>query len=221
MNENAVPSIRELRSEEDLPGCVDLLRAAFGTVARDFGLTEETAPTNAAFTTIENLQRHLRSGMSLYGMFSAASLVGCVAIKRSKADESVFFVERLAVAPEKRCQGNGGRLLSFAVELIRRSGGRCASIGVMDTNHRLKKWYTSRGFVRHDTRRIAHLPFKVCFMSMDLGNGTLTPAGTHVALFCGRTAVEVRPKTATDLFHPGRLRGDDLGNLGVKGIPGT
>jgi hypothetical protein len=43
----------------------------------------------------------------------------------------------------------------------------------MDNNDRLKKWYSSKGFVQHDSRRIEHLPFKVCFMSRDLGeNGS-------------------------------------------------
>jgi diamine N-acetyltransferase len=160
--------MKELRSEEELTMCADLLRAAFETVARDFALTEGSAPTNAAFTTLENLKRHVRNRMALYGMFSGASLVGCVAIKKSKGNESVFYIERLAVAPEKRHRGLGEQLLSFAFEQIRNSGGRTASIGLMDNNERLKKWYGLKGFVQHDRRDIAHLPFKVCFMSIDL-----------------------------------------------------
>jgi ribosomal protein S18 acetylase RimI-like enzyme len=163
--------IKELRSEEELIRCAGLLRKAFETVTRDFALTEESAPTNAAFTTLENLKRHLQKRMTLYGMFSGASLVGCIAIKKSKGNESVFYIERLAVAPEKRQRGYGEQLLSFAFEQIRKSGGRTASIGLMDNNERLKKWYRSKGFVQHDCRDIEHLPFKVCFMSIDLGEG--------------------------------------------------
>jgi ribosomal protein S18 acetylase RimI-like enzyme len=161
-------TISALRSEEDLQKCVQLLRSAFGTVAAAFGLTEDSAPTNAAFTTLENLQRHVQGGMALYGMFHVATLIGCVAVKRSKQDPSVFYIERLAVAPEQRHRGYGGQLLSFAAHLIRTSGGTTASIGVMDNNERLKKWYSSKGFVQHDRRRIEHLPFKVCFMSLEL-----------------------------------------------------
>jgi diamine N-acetyltransferase len=163
--------IKELGSEEELARCVDLLRAAFETVARDFSLTEQSAPTNAAFTTLENLKRHLENRMTLYGMFSGASLIGCVAIKKSKGNESVFYIERLAVAPEKRHCGYGEQLLSFAFEQIRNNGGRTASIGLMDNNDRLKEWYRSKGFVQHDCRNVEHLPFKVCFMSIDLGEG--------------------------------------------------
>ncbi len=162
------PTIRELQSEEELRSCVGLLRVAFGTVARQFGLTHDTAPTNAAFANLENLQRHLQSGMRLYGMFLDTVLIGCVAVKKSKAGDAVFSVERLAVSPERRHCGFGGQLMQFALETIRGAGGRTASIGLMDNNERLKAWYTAQGFVQHDRRRVEHLPFKVCFMSRDL-----------------------------------------------------
>ena len=166
--ETMLTTVRELRSEEDLLGCVDLLRVAFGTVAKDFGLTEESAPTNAAFTTFENLSRPLQNGLTLYGMFVETSLVGCVAIKQAKANGAVYYIERLAVAPEKRHRGYGGQLLSFAIERIAERGGTTASIGLIDNNETLKKWYSSKGFVQHDRRRVEHLPFEVCFMSIEV-----------------------------------------------------
>lgn len=163
------PVIKRLRSDEELGRCADLLRRAFGTVAREYGLTEQSAPTNAAFTTRENLCRHLQDGMALYGMFREGSLIGCVATKRAKANNLVFSVERLAVAPEMRHRGYGGQLLSFALESIRREGGMTASLGLMDNNDVLKKWYRARGFEQRDCRKIAHLPFKVCYMSIGVG----------------------------------------------------
>jgi ribosomal protein S18 acetylase RimI-like enzyme len=158
-------TIAELRDEEELQLCVALLRAAFGTVAKEFDLTEVSAPTNAAFTTIENLCKHLLNGMTLYGMCVASKLVGCVGVKKSKADSLVFYIERLGVAPEQRHRGYGDKLLAFAIEQIQQRGGTTASIGVMDNNAKLKEWYRSKGFSQHDCRRIAGLPFKVCFMS--------------------------------------------------------
>jgi ribosomal protein S18 acetylase RimI-like enzyme len=169
----STPTIHELCSDEELRDCVALLRTSFGTVAREFGLNEESAPTNAAFTTLENMRRHLQNGMKLYGMAFDSSLIGCVATKRSKKDELVFYIERLAVIPEKRMHGYGGQLVSFALEQILRDGGATASIGLMDNNDKLKKWYISKGFVQHDRRRIEHLPFKICFMSMDIKKGDL------------------------------------------------
>ena len=158
-------TISELRAEKELLQCVALMRDAFGTVAKEFCLTEVSAPTNAAFTTIDNLQSHLQHGMTLYGMFFGSKLVGCVAVKKSKADALVFYMERLAVAPEERHRGYGDKLLGFAMEKIQEKGGMTASIGLMDNNSKLKEWYQSKGFVQHDCRRIAGLPFKVCYMS--------------------------------------------------------
>jgi hypothetical protein len=40
--------VRQLRTAADLGQCVDLLRSAFGTVAKEFNLTLENAPTNPA-----------------------------------------------------------------------------------------------------------------------------------------------------------------------------
>jgi ribosomal protein S18 acetylase RimI-like enzyme len=162
-----IPSadIRELRTDVELNDCVELLRAAFGTVAQEFGLTEESAPTNAAFTTRENLVRHLQGGMRLFGLICDSTLIGCVAIRRSKLKEPVYYIERLAVLPEKRHHGNGDTLLSFALKHIALIGGKVASIGMMDSNEILKEWYKSKGFIQHDCRRIEGLPFKVCYMS--------------------------------------------------------
>jgi diamine N-acetyltransferase len=159
------PVIEELRSGEEVDACVALLRAAFATVAEEFGLTEETAPTNAAFATRANLQRHIDSGLRLFGMKDGTALIGCVGIRPSKADTCAFTVERLAVLPASRHRGHGRQLMDFALRTIGAVGGRTASIGVMDTNERLKAWYRSMGFAPHDRRRIPHLPFKVCFMA--------------------------------------------------------
>ena len=177
---SSVTTIKELRTEEELLACVDLLREAFGTVAKEFALTEESAPTNAAFTTLDSLKRHVQQRMRLFGMFCEASCVGCVAIKKSKANERVFYLERLAVHPEKRHRGYGDQLLAFAFEDIRTHGGTTASIGVMDNNERLKTWYRSKGFVQHDCRRIEHLPFKVCFMSRNVGEVSAPKSGEHM-----------------------------------------
>jgi ribosomal protein S18 acetylase RimI-like enzyme len=110
---------------------VALLRAAFGTVAKEYGLTEASAPTNAAFATIDNLRKHLRGGMTLYGMFLGSRIVGCVAVKKSKADAFVFYIDRLAVAPEERHRGYGDKLLALAMEMIQEWGGTTASIGLV------------------------------------------------------------------------------------------
>jgi len=152
----------------EMESCAALLRRAFGTVAREFGLTEKNAPSNAAFTTAENLRRHVEDGMMLYGMYRAGDLVGTVALKKSRNADGTYYIERLAVEPASRHRGYGTDLLWFAVERIRCLGGAAASVGLIDDNEQLKRWYRSKGFTQHDRRRVAHLPFKVCYMSLEV-----------------------------------------------------
>jgi ribosomal protein S18 acetylase RimI-like enzyme len=160
--------IRALSPGDDLAACAALLRESFGTVAAEFGLTAENAPTNAAFTTAENLLAHLRDGMELFGGFAGARMAGCVAVKASKPGHGIHYVERLAVATAERHRGYGGTLLSFAVEMIRARGGTTVSIGLIDDNDRLKRWYLSKGFAVRERRRVPSLPFRVCVMSLEL-----------------------------------------------------
>ena len=161
------PAIR-LLGDDDLAACVELLRASFGTVARDFGLTEENAPTNAAFTTLANLRAHVGDGMGLFGLFDGHVLLGCVALKQAKANPQVQYVERLAVAPAHRHRGLGSQLLAFALEEAARRGAVTASIGLIDENEVLKSWYRAKGFVQRERRRVPHLPFTVCSMTKAL-----------------------------------------------------
>ena len=162
------PIVKELTSEEELIECVRLLRKAFGTVAKDFNLTEQSAPTNAAFTTLENLYRHIHDGLKFYGMIYKDSLIGCIAVKKAKRDGRIYYIERLAVDPEYRHKGHGNELLQYALERIRERGGTTASIGLIDNNYILKKWYITKGFAQNDCRRVANLPFKVCYMSKNI-----------------------------------------------------
>ena len=161
--------IRALEGPGDLAACVSLLRAAFGTVAQELGLTEESAPTNAAFTTLANLEAHVRDGLDLFGLYTGPGITGCVAVKRAKAGNGLWYIERLAVAPGLRHRGYGSRLLSFALAEIARRGGSVASVGLIDANERLKVWYLSKGFAVRERRRILRLPFAVCTMSIAVG----------------------------------------------------
>ena len=160
-------TIRQLHTKSDLIDCVQLLRKSFGTVAREFGPTEATAPTNPAFATESKLNEYLSKPVMLYGMFYGSAIVGAVAVEQSKSDKQVY-IERLAVSPESRHKGFGDYLLCYAFERIRESGGKTASIALMDNNDKLKKWYIAKGFVQTGRKAIEHLPFEVCFMSKDL-----------------------------------------------------
>ena len=46
----------EIISENKLEACLDVIHAAFHTVAEEFGLTRENCPTNGAFMPLERLK---------------------------------------------------------------------------------------------------------------------------------------------------------------------
>ena len=69
--------IQEIK-EEQLAECVRVIREGFGTVAKEFGITEENAPRFTAFaTTLERLNWHLNGEhRPMYGYYADGILVG-------------------------------------------------------------------------------------------------------------------------------------------------
>jgi ribosomal protein S18 acetylase RimI-like enzyme len=155
--------ISQILEEADMHDCASCIRDSFLTVANEFGFTTENAPTNPAFITYERLKESFDKGMILYGLFVGDKIEGCIAIERSKEDER-FFIERLAVLPQKRHKGYGKILMDFAFDRISEKGGKIASIGIVDENKILKNWYMLYGFKETGIKKFDHLPFTVCFM---------------------------------------------------------
>lgn len=157
--------IRRLERSE-LPAAGDVIRAAFGTVAEAFGLTEENCPTNGAFLRDGALFEEAAAGTLFYGAFEGGELAGVAALKRK--DGALFYLEKLAVLPHVRRRGLGRALVEHCAQAARRAGGERLSIGVMYENRALVRWYGQASFVRVGTRTFPHLPFVVCFMERDL-----------------------------------------------------
>lgn len=162
-------AIRAMSTATELADCAQLLREAFGTVARDFAITENLVPTNPAFATAEKLHEYLKKPVELYGLYVSGTLIGCVAIQPKKGNDRAFYIERLAVTPRMRHRGYGDKLLLHACQRIRDKGATTALLGLMDNNQVLKDWYKSKGFKQKECRAVGRLPFRVCFMSKSLG----------------------------------------------------
>ncbi|MBN2535155.1 MAG: GNAT family N-acetyltransferase [Spirochaetales bacterium] len=156
--------IEEIRPESDLSRCVHVLACSFKTVAEEFHLTEQNAPTNPAFLTIDRLQEYLKKNITLYGYYKEKELIGCIAIEKSHTENRTFFIERLAVIPEQRHKGYGRELIQFALKKIKERKGDKASIGIINENKRLKEWYIKIGFREVSVKTFSHLPFEVCFL---------------------------------------------------------
>jgi len=164
--------IREIQPADHalMKELLNVITASVLTVAREFNLTEENAPSNPAFLTYGALEDSMRNGLAMYGYFDGSTLAGCVGIEASRKEPGAFYIERLAVLPEQRHRGLGRKLLDCACSEIRRRGGSAAAIGIINENTVLKEWYRDYGFSEVAIRRFARLPFDVCFMEKRLNN---------------------------------------------------
>lgn len=160
-------AIAELAGDAPLEPWLAVVREAFATVARDFGWTEETVPGNAAFTPLQKLVGMRQKGIRFFGARVAGRPAGFVALE--DGGKGTFYVERLAVLPAARHAGLGRRLMDQAMAAARAAGGVRMSVGLVDENAVLKRWYAAQGFRETGTKRFPHLPFTVCFMEKALG----------------------------------------------------
>jgi predicted GNAT family N-acyltransferase len=143
-----------------------VLNESFMTVAKEFKLTKENAPTNAAFITYDKLKDSIEKGVRLFGLSIDNELIGTIGIEKAKDNNETYYLERLAVLPKNRHSGYGKRLLDFSLDKIKKSNGKKVSIGIINENHKLKKWYTDYGFCEVQIKKYDHLPFQVCFMEL-------------------------------------------------------
>lgn len=92
--------------------------------------------------------------------------IGFVAIE--KANNEIYYMEKLAILPEYRHKGYGKKVMDFVVNYVKGKDGKKISIGIINENEILKKWYLSYGFIETETKVFYHLPFTVCFMEKKL-----------------------------------------------------
>lgn len=151
---------------EDLPACVQVIRAGFATVAIDFGLTEQNCPTNGAFMTLERLERAYEQGDMMFGLFAGAELAGFAQL--AKSGRKAYELEKLTVLPQYRHEGFGEVLLDKVRGQAKQRGAKKLTIGIIEENMVLKQWYLKHGFEENGTSRFASLPFTVGLMERKL-----------------------------------------------------
>ena len=156
------PLVQEIADETGLNNSVTVIRKSFKTVAVEFGLTEKNCPTHPSFVTIKQLNELKIRGVRFFGLFLCSRQVGFVAIE--KADNTLSYMEKLAVFPEHRHNGYGTKLVQFALDYVMKQRGKKLSIGIIDEHTILKNWYKELGFKETATKKFSNLPFTVCFM---------------------------------------------------------
>ncbi len=157
--------IREISGRQDLENSIDVIRESFKTVALEFGLNEDNCPTHPSFITLDKLLE-LKGKAKLFGLFLKDRQAGFVAVE--KADDRVYYLDKLAVLPGCRHKSYGRRLVEFVVTYVQEQGGQKVSLGMISESTVLKNWYKKLGFIEAGTKNFEHLPFTVCFMDRSL-----------------------------------------------------
>ena len=153
--------IREV-TQNDLNGCLEVIRAGFQTVADEFGLTRENCPTNGAFMPMERLRSDFDKGNCMLAVFDGGMPIAFMQLAKSNYD--TVLLEKLAVLPQYRHRGYGKSLLDFAKARSAQLGAKRISISVIEENFRLKQWYEANGFTQTEVKTYPHLPFTVGYM---------------------------------------------------------
>ena len=158
-------SIRKI-SNNEIESSARVIRDSFSTVVREFNLTPQNCPSNPAFITADALIKIKEKGINMFGLFVSGIQIGFVAIE--KADEKKYYMEKLAIDPQYRHCGYGRMLMDYVVDFVQSHNGNKLSIGVINENKVLKKWYNDYGFKETGCKKFAHLPFTVRFMELEL-----------------------------------------------------
>lgn len=156
-------SIEKLQ-RDDLKNYISVMRSAFGTVAKDFGLSKENCPTNPAFIELKHLYEYYDNGNLMYGVVCKDEIVGFMQLEQGR--EGKYKLKNVAVATKYRHKGYGKQMLKFAKDKVLELGGTTIEIGIIEENEVLKEWYMANGFVHLETKKFEHLPFTVGFMEM-------------------------------------------------------
>ncbi|MDR1464201.1 MAG: GNAT family N-acetyltransferase [Oscillospiraceae bacterium] len=164
-------TVRPVDIQRHTAAIAALLHQGFGTVAAEFGLTQENCPSNPAFlpeaALLEQLTRH---GTRCFGIPDEHSgqgeWLGFAAIWPLR--NQTWELTRLCVAPLLRHAGLGRMLLDAASEAAWTNGAQTLHIGIVDGNTRLKTWYQAYGFRETALKHYPRLPFTVCEMSLAL-----------------------------------------------------
>jgi len=144
----------------DFPNIAMLVSESNKNVAAMFGLTADNAPKHPSFCTESWVRAEVARGETYFILDG----VGCVAYQSPGPGRA--YLNRLSVLPGQRKQGAGARLVRHVVAHARAQGVRSISIGVIGEHAELQRWYTKLGFVDGETKRFAHLPFSVKYMTL-------------------------------------------------------
>lgn len=156
--------MREIRkvTEKNIPECVRVIRRSFQTVADEFGFTADKDPKFTSYaTTEERLEYHMYvEKRPMYACFVDGKIAGYYSLHIADGE---IELSNLCTDPEFRHRKIGEALMFHSFDRARVLGFTEITIGVVDANERVKRWYESFGFKKSGECG-AYLTFHCIFM---------------------------------------------------------
>lgn len=148
----------------NIPSCVKVIKDSFLTVAEEFGFTAENAPRFTAFSITEErlLWQMNTEHRPMYAFFDIEKIVGYYSLQLLENNECEL--NNLCVLPSYRHKGIGEKLLKSAFDETIKLSCTKISIGIVEENTVLRKWYEAFGFVHTKTEKYDFFPFTCGYM---------------------------------------------------------
>lgn len=150
-------------AKTDVDALVSMMQDSFLDVAERFGLTEQNSPTHPSNCRPEWLLREMNRDVTFYILENDGQPAGCVALE--KINDTVCYLERLAVLPGQRRQGFGEALVKLALSEARLLDVYRVQIGIIAEHKELQDWYEKLGFEEIESKKFPQLVFQVTFMA--------------------------------------------------------
>lgn len=158
--------IVKVDSKKQLEICLDIIHKSFITVADDFNLTRDNCPSHTAFISLEKLKAQYLAGRAMFLYEKDGEKVGYFSLKKNG---NIAELDNLAVLPSYRHSGIGKEIIEFSKEYAREHlHAEKLTIGIIEENAVLKKWYENLEFIHTGTKKFQHLPFTVGFMEINI-----------------------------------------------------
>ncbi len=149
-------------TESALPECLYVIHTGYEPVAVLFGLTNENCPHRGrADLPLEVLEEEFASGIKMYGYRKENTMVGFLSLNIEKTK---LKINDVVVLPEFWNRGVGTALLEYAKDMAAEQDIPRVSLGMIDDNRKLKKWYERNGFVTVSYKQYPGAPFLAGYM---------------------------------------------------------
>lgn len=159
--------IIKIDNKKQLKYAQQIIERSFSTVAKEFGITKKNCPNHTAFTTVKKLKNQYGDKRDMFLYVKDNKYIGYFSINEKGG--GAYELNNLCVLPEFRHGSAGREMVEFAENYVKNDlNGNKITIGIIDENTVLKKWYESLGFVYTGNKKFDSMPFTAGFMEMNL-----------------------------------------------------